>query len=506
MLKRPLILICAFYIIGIFVSSVFYLNFLFSCCCLILSYLSAVFTVRKKALFIICLGLSCFFLGYCLYPQEQNLPRNHIANFTSYKGMPVQALGWIISDPAKKKNYQSFELKIMQLIVDNKGYSVQGRVLVKLYQEHRFEYGQEIILSGKISRPYKFSYGRFDYPLYLRDKGIYSVLTVGKTGGFDFTGKNLGNPFKRIMFSLRQAQAQLIDKYLSPNAAGIMKAMLLGERSNAPRFINTALQRTGTVHILAVSGLHTGVIIFIVLILLKMIQVPYRTRYFLSIIFIVFYCVFTGGRISVIRSTIMAVVFLAGFILDRDYDTYSALAFAALLILWFIPGQIFEIGFQLSFASVLAIILFYNRIADWLYGLNLKKWQQDLLAGMGVSFCAWLGTLGLVAYYFSLISPISVAANLFIVPLLFLVIASGLLFISLGALIPALFPALALNCEFLISFIYRIAHFLSGLPGAYFNIGSIPLIWVIFYYILLFAAFFTQDLKQSVRKLFSIKV
>jgi len=128
----------------------------------------------------------------------------------------------------------------------------------------------------------------------------------------------------------------------------------------------------------------------------------------------------------------------------------------------------------------------------------MKKWQQNLFAGMGVSFCAWLGTLGLVAYYFSIISPISVVANLFIVPLVFLVIASGLLFISLGSVIPGVCPILALNCEFFISLIYRIAHFLSGLPGAYFNIRPIPVIWVIGYYVLLFAAFHIKDIKQFV--------
>ncbi|MFH1061758.1 MAG: ComEC/Rec2 family competence protein [Candidatus Omnitrophota bacterium] len=502
MLKRPLILICLAFIFGIFASSIVQLNFLCSYGCLVFFYLAAVLAARKKVLFFVFLSLSCFYLGYSHYPDQHTLPQNHVSNFTPYKGEFVQVSGAVFSEVARKKKYQCFNIKISKLIKDNQIYLVQGNVQVKLFREVVVEYGQELVLSGKLYKPYKSLNSKFDSKQYLAHKGIYSILSVGKNGKVKYTGRNLGNPLKRMMLSLRQKQAQLIDRHLSPNAAGIMKAMLLGERSNAPQFFNQALQRTGTVHILAVSGLHTGIIIFIVLILLKIIKVPYRLRYCLAILFIFFYCILTGGRISVIRSTIMAVVFLASFIIDRDYDAYSALALSALIILWFIPGQAFEIGFQLSFASVLAIILFYNQAASWFPNLNIKPWQKNLLSGLGVSLCAWTGTLGLVAYYFSIISPISVLANLFIVPLLSLVIASGLLFISLGALIPGLSPVLALNCEFFISLIYRIANFLASLPGAYFEFSPIQLIYVFLYYLVLIAVFSAKEINGLVKKLF----
>jgi len=464
---------------------------------LLIFYLAAIFTVQRKGLFIVFLSLSCFFLGYCHYPTEQALAKNHIRNFTPTKGISVQIKGFVTSEVIQKKRYGCFNLQVRELSV-GEGLAparVQGKIQVNLFSAVKIEYGQELILTGKLYQPYNFSSGSFDYQQYLKNKKIYSILSIAKNNKVEYTGRNLGNPIKRFLFKLRKKQAAMIDLYLSPNAAGIIKAMLLGERYNVPQFFNQALQRTGTVHILAVSGLHTGIIIFIVLIFLKIMQVPFRLRYCLTIIFVILYCILTGGRISVIRSSIMAVVFLAGFIIDRDYDTYSSLALSALLILWFMPGQIFAVGFQLSFASVLSIILFYGKFSDRLYCLKLKKPLQDLIAGIGVSFSAWLGTLGLVAYYFSIISPIAVIANLFIVPLLFLVIASGLLFISLGTIIPALCPVLALNCEFFISLIYRIANFLSGLPGAYFDLKQISLIYVLGYYVLLLAVFYGKDLK-----------
>jgi competence protein ComEC len=117
-----------------------------------------------------------------------------------------------------------------------------------------------------------------------------------------------------------------------------------------------------------------------------------------------------------------------------------------------------------------------------------------------LSACA--GTLGLVAYYFLMVSPISIVANLFIVPLLSLVIASGLLFISLGTLVPALCPILALNCEFFISLIYRIANFLVGLPGAYFEFSQINVIYIYLYYIVLAVVFYAKDISRLLKKLF----
>lgn len=498
-MKRPLVFICLWFIIGLLFGSIIQLNFLFSCICLLGFFLGAVFSLHKKALFVFFLSLICFFLGYCHYPREQNLPQNHIRNFTPTKGILVQIRGFVISELIQKKRYECFNLKSKELMVDNKKYLVQGKIQVNLFSAEKIEYGQELILTGKLYQPYNFSSGRFDYQQYLKNKNIYSILSIAKNNKVEYTGSNLANPIKLILFKLRKKQARMVDLYLSPNAAGIIKAMLLGQRYNVPKFFNLVLQRTGTVHVLAVSGLHTGIIIFIFLILLRMLQVPFRLRYCLTIIFVILYCVLTGGRISVIRSTIMAVVFLAGFIIDRDYDTYSALALSALLILWFMPGQIFAIGFQLSFASVLAIILFYNKITINIYSLEIKNWQKHLISGMGVSFSAWLGTLGLVAYYFSLLSSISVITNLFIVPLLFMVIASGLLFIIIGSLIPGAFPVLALNCEFFISLIYRIADLLSRLPGAYFDLPQISLGYIFLYYVLLLGVFHVKDLKQFLK-------
>ena len=145
----------------------------------------------------------------------------------------------------------------------------------------------------------------------------------------------------------------------------------------------------------------------------------------------------------------MGSVFLLGEVINRDYDPLSALSLGALIILWINPAELFNVGFQLSFCSVLSIFLISSRIFNSLpERFKETRLGRFFLQGISVSLGAWIGTIGLVAYYFNIFTPISVIANLIIIPLLFLIILSALLFILLSLILPMASPVLALNCEF----------------------------------------------------------
>ena len=166
----------------------------------------------------------------------------------------------------------------------------------------------------------------------------------------------------------------------------------------------------------------------------------------------------------------MAVLFLLSILVRRDYEPFSSLSLAAMLILIFRPRQLYDIGFQLSFISVLAIFLLAPLFAEifpneW----RERFWIKGIILSGSVSVAAWIGTAGLIAYYFGMITPIALVANLIIVPLLFIIVLSGILLIIGGCLFPALTPGLALNCELLFSFLHKINAKLIVLPGAYFE-------------------------------------
>ena len=164
----------------------------------------------------------------------------------------------------------------------------------------------------------------------------------------------------------------------------------------------------------------------------------------------------------------MAIVFMFAYLVQREPDIYNSCAVATLAILGINPRQLFDIGFQLSFISVISIVYFYPRMKSFLRLDALKiRYIRLVIEGCLVSFSAWLGTLGFIAYYFRIISPVTVLANMFIVPLASLITLCGFSLIIMDLTCPLLVPFFAYSNEFIVTLLLRINAFLIRLPGAY---------------------------------------
>jgi competence protein ComEC len=177
----------------------------------------------------------------------------------------------------------------------------------------------------------------------------------------------------------------------------------------------------------------------------------------------------TGASTPVVRATVMAIVFILGLLIKRQPDIYNSLSLAALFILVVNPRQLFDIGFQLSFLSVIFIVYFYPKIKSLLRLESLKpRFISFILNNLTVSFSAWLGTLVCIAYNFKIFSPVTVLANLFIVPLASLITLCGFSLILMGYFLPSLAYPFALSCEFLANLLVNINTLLIRIPAAYF--------------------------------------
>jgi competence protein ComEC len=184
---------------------------------------------------------------------------------------------------------------------------------------------------------------------------------------------------------------------------------------------------------------------------------------------LVIYCFMAGASTPVVRATVMSLVFMSAYFLKRDPDIYNSLALAAIFILAFSPRQLFNIGFQLSFVSVFSIAYFYPRLSAFLQVKALKTRLLKLaIEAMLVSFSAWLGTAGLSAYYFKIVSPITVFANLIIVPLSSLVTLCGFSTLIAASLWPAAGRLFSVTTELLVMSLLSINNWLVKLPAAYF--------------------------------------
>ncbi len=460
-MKQPLIFLAFVFCLGIISAEVIRINFLIiyplGLIFLILSFLS----LKKRLSFDILLSCLIFLLGFAFFVNHKALPRCHISRYVYYKSSePYLIRGFVNSPPIIKNKRVSFIFRARQIQSGNLNYHCCGDILVNLKGNQGLSYGDELILKGDLRRPFRAS-GK-----------IYPLLHVKTQNAVIRLDKNKGLALKRLAFWLKDKTEGILSTHTSNLGAGILDAMILGEKRNVPAFVYNSMMKSGTVHILVVSGFNVGIVAFILLLFLKLIRLPKKIRMLIAIPFLVLYCFVTGASTPVLRATIMAIFFLIGALARREADIYNSCGLAAVFILVISPQQLFDIGFQLSFASVLSIVYLYPKLKSLLHIETYKiQCLKFLLEGCLVSLSAWLGTAGFIAYYFKSFSPITVLANVFTVPLATFITLCGFSLILASLLAPACAPAFAYTIELAVMLLVKMNNLFIALPGACFRLS-----------------------------------
>ncbi len=422
--------------------------------------LALIFFLKRKCLGEILLALLVLICGMIWLNNYREISGCHILRFHYQSQEIYQLRGWVNSQPKVKDNKTSFLFRIEEIADEQRRQTCCGELLVIVRGFLPAEYGQELILEGSLHRPFGG---------YLRRQGIFRIARVKSLDFVRSTGKNKAWLVKRLLFKLKSRIENGFEKNLPLVCAGVIEAMTIGEERNVPAKVYKDMIRSGTVHILVVSGSNVGVVGFIIVLLLKIFRVTRRLRLILCVPLLLAYCFLTGASNPVVRATVMAVVFLFAYFLKRQTDIYNSCSFAAMVILGLNPNQIFDIGFQLSFASVLAIAFFYPRLKVWSRIDKLKcQWLRFPAEGFLVSFSAWLGTAGLIAAYFRMVSPVTVLANLLIVPLAAVITLSGFSLLVAQSVSSYLALSFASVNELLVSLLLSLNSLLLQLPHAYF--------------------------------------
>lgn len=458
------------FILGILTENLINIPFFIWCAFCVLLAASAL-VVRKNGVVFLPVFLSfCFSLGSLHSKNYLRLPYNHIA-FLNASDIRLQ--GVIDTDPAYGARKVSFILKAREIITDRQSYRVQGRVLVNVSARQSFSYGDELILEGRLYKPFAFGGQKnFSYRDYLRNQGIYSILSVKKENKIVVAAGGRGNFFKSLSLGIKHRFRDIFQHYLWPLNSAVLLGIILGERQNIPESIRQAFIQTGTSHIIAISGFNVGIVAFMVLLLLKALGMKRRHRYLLAIPVLVLHMLAVGMMSSVVRATLMAIVVLVGYLLEREAHIINALGLSVLIILGYNPMQIFDVGFQLSFVSVLGIALLSPKIASAAGKIFLKHspihFVRVALNLLSVSLSAWLVTFGFVAYYFRIISPATLLANLIIVPLTSLIIILGFSLAVSAMLWPLFAHQIAATTNVTMTVLFKVTSWLSHLPFAYF--------------------------------------
>ncbi len=348
-----------------------------------------------------------------------------VNGLTALSGSPLYIEGTVADEPLFYEDHSAYCLKV-DLVENKEGrMPVSGKLLVKIYgaEQDHYRFGERLRLRGVIVEPRGLrNPGGFDYRYYLRSQGIDALIyplpsQVNSLG----TGKT--NLLSASAIRLRSALVNAIETNLPSPSAELLAAVLFGQRERLPEEIANNFRRAGTGHLMAVSGLHVGLVAALILGLRRLLNLQGSYFLVLAIIVVFGYAYLTGMRPSALRAAVMVAMVLGAIILDREHDLPTAISLAALVTLFINPLQLFTVGFQLSYAATLSLIYAYRPLEQLLRSVRCPA---VLAAPMAVTLAAQLGVLPLSVYYFHYLPLGALFFNLLLMPFTALVVGLGL--------------------------------------------------------------------------------
>jgi ComEC/Rec2-related protein len=276
---------------------------------------------------------------------------------------------------------------------------------------------------------------------------------------------------------------------LTPRSSAIGRALILGERDGINEQLRTYFLATGSMHILAVSGMHIGLLILALLKIFGFFSkwVSRKQALMLVLLLVWYYAVLTGLSASVLRSVFMFSVLLVSQLAGRQMNPLSALLFSAFCLLLYDPRYLFDLGFQLSYLAMLGIYLYYDAIRNAVQ----FRWRilSYLWEGTALGLAATLTTLPLSLYHFHLYPNYAQLANICLMSLSSLILVVGMFF-PLLQLLPGLDRLSAAVLETAIQWMLAIMQFFSEAPGALAKGFALPFWWVLLFLLATFYFFY----------------
>lgn len=422
-LNFPLLLIVLGFIFGIIFQDNFLISINYS---ILLSFISVFlvyfsFFILNKYTKITTFTFS-FFLGILLYSihYEPNIKNNYTQILSQNKEYTLQG---IIEDV--KNNNLSIKLQF----ADN--YKVTGKISLHIKDSISVnEIGKSILFKTKLTsissvkNPYQF-----DYQKYMQRKYIY---WQGHTDEYKVQNKA---SFSLILWAkrLQNYLATSLDNYpFSNESRGIIKALVLGVRSDIDSETYQEYIDAGAVHILAISGLHIGIITILITKIVNLFLPKRRKIIKIAIVFSILltYAFIAGLSASVLRAVIMFGAYSITELLGNKRARYDSLIFSIFVLLLFKPNFLFDVGFQLSYAAVLSILLFlplYNRY--FIYKNLIFNTISDIIK---VSIAAQIGIIPLSLFYFHQFAGLFLITNIIILPFLGIILGIGIFVVILA--------------------------------------------------------------------------
>ena len=492
-MRHPALHALLVFVAGILLGNLFDLPviLLFSIFCLALFFSFLFLLLKDRASLNLFLVISLIVAGFFKYElATRDFPTNHISNFLGLDS-EVTLTGRIVDEPDVRKNKTFITLEAERIWLGEEARATTGRIMLKIKEPtFRFAYADEVTFKGYLNEPApKRNPGAFDYRRYLNRKRIFGIVTLTRADQAEILDRGEGNfVLSSIVIPLRRWILGVFESTLSGDHKALLAGFLLGETREISREIYTMFRDTGTVHLLAVSGSNVWLVVGVIFGALSLLRVPRLATTLVSLVCILIFANLVHNDPPVVRAGIMVVLVLLGVLLYRDVDLINVASFAGLIILFFSPLFLFDVGFQLSFASVFGILLLYPRlsklVARFIGKSHRKLWRWVLMPAL-ISISVELVLFPILAYYFNMIPLIIVVANLFIVPLagLSVVLACFSLFsATFSTFLAGVFSASNWLC---LDLTLRFTEFFASVPAAKISIAAPSTFGFTLYYFML---------------------
>jgi len=492
--------LCLSFVFGVFIRSLIEIPQLLWLGILISGLvLTAMNWVRNKR--ILALGFCLMILSVGVWRQETVLADTDYIKQFNDRGKIILA-GVVSDEPDVRSDNVKYQIKVDAVRaydyakdVNNQALSLDetgalGEILLTAKKYPQYNYGDRLEVAGQLKTP--ATVGDFDYQKYLAKDDIYSVIYYPE---IKLVGAHQGNWLMEKLFAIKNKFENSIEQILSEPQAAFLAGLLLGEKRGLPQNLTDAFARTGTTHIIALSGYNITIIAAALIALFNFFMLRRSFVFWLSAAAILLFVLLTGASASVVRAAVMGILVLVAQQAGRLYRARNALIFAGALMVLINPKVlVFDLGFELSFAATLGLIYLTPIFERWF----AKPEERDktpgfILAIKQISIAtlsAQLAVLPLLIINFGQLSLISPLANLLILPFIPLTMFWGFAAAIVGFLNLSLGKILGWLAWLLLTYEIKITEFLAQIPAAALKVDWSWLAGTVYYAILLCGAWY----------------
>ncbi len=430
---------------------------------------------RRRALLVVCLLV--LLGGILRFQSTVTVVDEGTLSFYNDAGI-VQMRGLIGDDPETTATAVRLHLEAREIQVEGEWTEVSGAALVYAPRFPApgylsadasrdppfYRYGDLVQVSGRLQAPPELE--SFDWREHLALRGIHSVVRHPDEMALLATGQ--GFEPREWLYGLRNRMSGSLDRALHEPQAALAQAILLGKRGTIPDGLRESLSRTGTAHIIAVSGLHLAIVGGMMLYVGVRVFGRRRPYYFmLTIAFIWAYAALTGMHPPVLRAAIMFSLWLLAEYVGRPRSAVPVLLFAAAIMIGIKPSIIREMSFQMSFAAMAGVTLLAPHFRS--LGRRILRVAEErrgartlLIDSLAITLGAYLATAPVIAYYFHNVSLVALPANLVALPALPFVIGAAAMVGVVGLFLAPVAGVLGWVAWLFMSFMIQVVEFFSG--------------------------------------------